>query len=439
MSWLASIGIALLTGILGLLCGGFLGNACVRWYRISGFEGGSGYAVIAIALVGGIVGLVVGLVASRIVAAGAGPGFLKGLGSAWGAALALAALITSICWAFADIPPAIDGHELMLEVEIKLPVGVTNSPALGVGESHLNLGSLSGHTQRKAHDGMLNPAAARLEDGRWIVPGEVLVFTMRGKRALDIELNGEQIQGFMVPLPARPGKRFEEWSQWGPRPPAGMPPWPDSKPSYRFRVRQILPPPPGPPPEDHEAKGAAEQRARFDAMKPDAPITEWMRFTVYGTPEDQVAAAISHIVGRTNFIGEWMPLVLGEDAEQAGELLKLVTRMPDPSSDLVPPMQAIGRDLAERIRKVNATTVEQDPSYLAAADVSIRFSWWMEAARFLRDKNGSDFAPELKVILELSRLRPDSHSMSGSVCRVASYWMQQWTGLEPLPTDPKPR
>jgi hypothetical protein len=439
MSWLASIGIALLTGILGLLCGGFLGNACVRWFRISGFEGGSGYAVIAIALVGGIVGLVLGLVASRIVAAGAAPGFLKGLGCASGSVLALAALITSVCWALADIPPTIDGHELMLEVEIKLPVGTTNSPALGAGESHLNLGSLSGHIRRKVHGGTLNPAAARLENGRWIVPGEVHVFTMRGKRALDIRLNGEEVLGFLVPLPARPGTSFEEWSQWGPRPPAGYPAWPDSKPSYRFRVKQILPPPPGPSHEDIEAKEAAEEKARFEAMDPEAPITEWMRYTVYGNPEDRVTAAIGRITTKKSFLEEWSALVLGDDAKQAGEALRLVSQIPAPDAGLIAPMRAVGRDLAERIRKVNATTEEEDPNYLGAADVSIRFSAWMDAARCLREKCNADFAPELKAILELSRVRPDSHCMRHDVCRVASYWMQQWTGLEPLPTDPKPR
>jgi hypothetical protein len=103
------------------------------------------------------------------------------------------------------------------------------------------------------------------------------------------------------------------------------------------------------------------------------------------------------------------------------------------------PMQRVGVDIAERIRKVNAIPVEQDPSYVAAGDVSMRFSAWHSAISVLREKCGGDFTPELKTILELSRVRKDSRAMQLDVCRVASYYMQQWTGLAPLPTDPPPR
>lgn len=57
----------------------------------------------------------------------------------------------------------------------------------------------------------------------------------------------------------------------------------------------------------------------------------------------------------------------------------------------------------------------------------------------LREKCGGDFTPELKTILELSRARPDSHCMRADICRVASFYLHEWTGLAPLPTDPKPR
>jgi hypothetical protein len=57
MSWLASIFLALFTGALGVICGWIVGSACVNWYHISGFEGGSGYFVVAIAFWGGVLAL----------------------------------------------------------------------------------------------------------------------------------------------------------------------------------------------------------------------------------------------------------------------------------------------------------------------------------------------------------------------------------------------
>ncbi|MFO1498310.1 MAG: hypothetical protein U1G07_07965 [Verrucomicrobiota bacterium] len=88
---------------------------------------------------------------------------------------------------------------------------------------------------------------------------------------------------------------------------------------------------------------------------------------------------------------------------------------------------------------MNATTVEQDPSYQAAADIAVRFSAWMSAVRHLRATAGGDFTTELRSMLELSRVREDSLVMRQDVRRVASYYMHEWTGLAPLPSDPKPR
>lgn len=65
MSWLTT----LLVGILGSVVGGggMFGIAllCVKWYRISSFEGGSGYFVIGLALLGAMGGLIVSMLAAR--------------------------------------------------------------------------------------------------------------------------------------------------------------------------------------------------------------------------------------------------------------------------------------------------------------------------------------------------------------------------------------
>jgi hypothetical protein len=61
----------------------------------------------------------------------------------------------------------------------------------------------------------------------------------------------------------------------------------------------------------------------------------------------------------------------------------------------------------------------------------------MVAARALQGKDGVDLTPELRTILELARVRQDSYLMRQDVVRVASYYLRQWAGLAPLPTDPK--
>src|SRR5690606_8879142 len=114
MGWLASFAVAVLSGGVALVVAGFVANACVTWYRVSGFEGKAGYAVVAVALLGGIAGFVIGLVTARVVAASEKPGFLLALGSALGVVVGLAALVLLVARLFADVPPRLGGQEMML-------------------------------------------------------------------------------------------------------------------------------------------------------------------------------------------------------------------------------------------------------------------------------------------------------------------------------------
>jgi hypothetical protein len=105
MSWLTSICVAILAGVLGLFCTGAVAMLFVKWFRISAFEGGSGYFVATMAFLGGLVALVSGLVAARLVAANAAPGFFKELGWAWGTVLSINAVAMLVGWFCADPAP----------------------------------------------------------------------------------------------------------------------------------------------------------------------------------------------------------------------------------------------------------------------------------------------------------------------------------------------
>jgi hypothetical protein len=65
MHWLFTFASGILSSVASSL--GMLGIAllCIRWYRISNFEGESGYFVVAMMLLGGIGGFLVGLIAGR--------------------------------------------------------------------------------------------------------------------------------------------------------------------------------------------------------------------------------------------------------------------------------------------------------------------------------------------------------------------------------------
>ena len=237
MGWLASLAIALLTGILSLFASGFVAALAVDWYRISSFEGGSGFFVVFLAMFGGMAGTVIGLIAARVSAARPQPSFIKGLGTSAGVVLALLLVIAGVARLLADVPPEIDGDTLLLHVELRSPAGDTTDLGGLPGVPYVRMGALApfSNVQRVSGDGPLWIDDLRREDGRWIVPGVVEIFTSRGKKIVDVGVGDKVLAGFLTPLPGSPSSRDMEWSDWFPHARAGDPPLPDQF-SIRYRV-----------------------------------------------------------------------------------------------------------------------------------------------------------------------------------------------------------
>jgi hypothetical protein len=241
MSWLASIVVALLTAAVGLVLGGYLASLAVGWYRVSSFEGASGYFVVAFALLGFIVGLVIGLVASRIGAASFGFTFWKALLASQLTLVGIAAIFGGIARLAADVAPTLRGEPMLLAVEIRWPASATTSPATDPTQRRIRLYSVSGGTARNSREGALWTGEARLEDGRWIAPGAVAVYTSRGDRMLVIEPQPEGAKGWLLPLPGHPGPAQLEWSPWIPRSRDPGTPLPDGF-TLRYKVLPVSQP-----------------------------------------------------------------------------------------------------------------------------------------------------------------------------------------------------
>ena len=237
MSWLASLAVALVTAAAGLVLGGYVASLAVGWYRVSSFEGGAGYFVVAFALLGAVVGLVVGLVMSRVVEQSLHLGPWKILLASQVAMATIAVLAGGIARLAADVPPTLGGERLLLAVEVRWPAAAAASPAADTTPRRLRLYSVSGRTARNSRDGALWVEDARREDGHWIVPGAVAVYTSRGDRMLALEPAPDGAKGFLVPLPAHPKKAQLEWSAWMPRSRDGTP-LPDGF-AMRFRVLPV--------------------------------------------------------------------------------------------------------------------------------------------------------------------------------------------------------
>ncbi len=243
MSWIRSIAVALLTSLASLGLSGVVASYAVDWYHVSSFEGGAGYFVIGMALIGLAAGFPIGLITARVVASRPHPGFLKALGLSLAVLCGVLGAIAGGARLLADVPPEIDGEELFLLVELRWPLNGGANPATLTGAPIVRLGATSGSTMRVEESGPLFLEDATRAGGRLIVPGVVHVFTSRGGRVLTFTVGSTALGGFVLPLPAYPGAESRQWSAWFPSAPAGAPPLPDQF-TFRYRVvRQSEPVP----------------------------------------------------------------------------------------------------------------------------------------------------------------------------------------------------
>lgn len=238
MSWLGSMAAALLAGVLGCVGAGGIGLLCVEWYRIPSREGASGYFVVFMGLLGAVGGLVLGLILARVGYALWGPGLLwQGLAAASGV-LSILTVVLLGCWWFRmpDAPPA--GEQLDFLVEVRLPEGLTDFPAKDAAEAYISLAMLEGRNRllRGEAQGAIDVARARLEHGRWLVPGRAPFVRGKGDLMMTIRVGPGDAERFLLP-PEAGRKVTQGWSEWIPRSrPDGAPPIHSM--TFRYQVRR---------------------------------------------------------------------------------------------------------------------------------------------------------------------------------------------------------
>lgn len=447
MKWLSFALSSLPAALLGLLAGGYIGARQISWFRLSEANGTQYYRVIALAMLFGIVGLVAGLIIARQLSVHDTASSLRAATESSGGVLALAAVVFGVSRYFGHVPPTIDGQQLTLQVEIRLPPGhakpvVPTQNADGSYRTYASFFYLISVDDRIGRyfgfQGDCDEGAARDEGGRWILPGHLLLETSQGKRLLEFHVVGVDMIRLIAPIPAHPGAESMQWSGWLPeRDDAGRP-WPDSKPSYRFRVQKVEPRKEVATRDSDEASDFARDEARLNAIPSDAPLTAYFEFTRYNAPERIKLLAMDRMAARPTFASDMKALMLSADADEAGGVLRLIERVPHPTNELIAAVEFVGQDLAERMRTMNATPAKDDPDFLRANDVALRFYGWINAVAKLRAKDGGNFIPELRTIVELSRIRGDLEVIRRDVRRVAVSVLADWAGVPPQPGDPKP-
>jgi len=407
MSWLSSFFVAVLTSLAAAVAGGLVAGGCVSWYQVPSREGESAYLVAGIALLGGCTGFVCGLVLSRFTG-GPGPaGFIHCLGICSGAMVALAGIAAAVAWSLADIPPTLGGQQLNLIVEFRLPRGAPQPAVNPAGNQYVFFSSLggTGERDRAYKSGFLDVAKARQEDGRWIVPGSVFIFTSRGRHGVSVQLGEGRGTGFQVPFPRSPGPRYETWSDW--QPPLAGPgkPWPDTEMSYRFRVERIV------SPEDI----ARDTGRRFAALGPDAPLEQWLGFfTGQGDPDrDRAIAKVA--AGQQR---ELARLLRSPDYALYRPALYCVQFLPSMDPEVHQALREMAADSEAQIRKFNAMSPQDEGYDRFGKAIFKRYQPWANAWPMVRILGKEGGRPTLEAILQLAAVRKEDSDMQSIVSDV---------------------
>ncbi len=218
MSWLSSLGVGAVTAIVGALFGGWMATLAITWQKIPSREGASGYFVFYCGILAAVSGMIVGLVVSRWLAQAGDVPMARALAVATLTHVALIGVLGGVTRLLSHVPPTFEGEKLLLAVELSWPEAQAPQMPSGDAPPHLALAIGGATTASDSRPGMLWADDARRENGRYILPGVVEIWTERKARLLTVNTGtvGTDAATFEVPLPRRPGSAQRAWSEWLP-------------------------------------------------------------------------------------------------------------------------------------------------------------------------------------------------------------------------------
>lgn len=434
MGWFASLGVGLLSGIVGFVVAFLAAMAAIEWYRIPQREGAAAFFGMGISLLVFFLCIALGIACARHSAASQSPSFLKAWGVASAIVVAVGLVALVLLWLFADLPPKWQGRRLELAIELRCPPGFTPPSLEHPSDAYATIVRLpSGNTSSWSR---ILFDEARTEDGNIVVPTMLELDTSAPRKVLSVRLGKAHEAVFPLEFGAKPTEKDAQWSRWidATKPVASGVAF-----QVRYRVQQEPLPAPTRTSEELEAEEQAKIEAEYRALSADAPLTAWFRFTRYGNTEERQKAAAVAMRARPNFQQDMIDVILGSDLEATTEALRAFPHFPEPLIELAGTVARVGDDIAAELRAMHELAPDDSARNEAASSISQKFSAWMEAVRSLQGRGNLSFIPQLQEIAHLSRKQPIGHVISIDVLRVASYYLHTWAGIAPLPEDPPPR
>lgn len=398
MSWWLTILVGIITSIASGAAACGLAVLCVEWYRISSFEGGSGYYVVFITLIGLIAGLILGVAVSRFVAP---PGFLPASGYSLGAVAVLFGVVVLFCRLGGDVPPKIAGEKLDLEVELRCPRGLV--PKIGESSRYVpcSLTALGwGNQRRSPVQGEVLYKRAQESEGQWTIPCRVFLYSDRSKRILGLTVNeGTDVQ-ILLPLAGSPGEERMQWSEWRSDQILQETGKTSTAYSYRFRVRrrsevrrEVW----------KETEDEQKRRDReFAALTAEDPLDQWLKFAA---GDDGKSGRVGEVVAAR--MPELPALIQQADQEQLRGLTAALSNFRSLPANAAGPLRETGEALTRRFRAFDLPKSDRATEMIA----QLRgFYWvWHEMAGHVDGCAIEEFRPVLKDLREIAEARREEN------------------------------
>lgn len=419
MPWLGAIFLGLLTGVIGGIYAGYVADRAVPWLRISSFEGGSGYFVFFMGILGFLGATVVGITTCRLVGHAGEGGVARGFGASVLVVLGLITGAGALAWLQRDVEPLVGGQPVDLALELRLPAGADRPSAEPWEAPYIHLSS--GPNMRSS-GGLWTLEDARLEDGHWIVPGRVPVTISEAPRILSIGRLAPDTLYAELPVPARPPALDEAWSPWIAtyRGSGQASPSPGTVPEVRYRVMRRAPPPPPPP---HEPGAAERRRADFAALPPDAPTEAVLAFVSAAWRDEVYDRALGIARARPDFVAALAARIAAPDHAAARDAMYVIGEMRPAPTELAEGVRARAAEVVRIAQSIDPSDEDsRDRLYAEAHELAIG----VVAAAFGLRAAGVDLGPELRAMAEACRPREKAppHAIADAADRVAAYLAQ---------------
>jgi hypothetical protein len=180
-----------------------------------------------------------------------------------------------------------------------------------------------------------------------------------------------------------------------------------------------------PPPEKiKEVPMEIAEEQKFRALTPDSPISEWLPYTAYGTPDERMKIALHALTQRPRLIEEMSAELASENWDTVKQALYAIELLPPaPPAGLAVAFHEVGQRIAEGLHEAASSHWSPEERNRILAQWEVCSGAFMAAARGLYQA-AVDVRPELRTIVEAARKYDNQHAHE--IVRVYDFYLREF-------------